>query len=349
MIGTHIKNRVSLLVLVLGLGLLALVACGSDAATTAAAAPAGGQQGTSVDPTDLSSAPIEATLLEQLIGRNIGTQENTSTGIWVTGRGQASAEPDVAALNLGVEAFATTVAEARDNAAVQMGQVIEVLKAKAIADRDIQTRFFNISARYTTHEVTRCPTSGDLEGPTMERQSSTEVVPVAPPLAEPTEEEDIVVLIEGVSSEKQRIGQECFLEREQVIVGYNVTNQLTVKVRDLDSVGEVIDEMTEAGGDLIRFQGVSFTIEDTEELQDQARADAVADLIEKATRVAGLAGVELGRLVFITETGSPTVTRAALQERVSFASSGAPTPILTGEVDVVVTVQGAFEIREPAS
>ncbi len=347
MIGTHIKNRVSLLVLVLGLGLLALVACGSEAATTAAADPTGGQQGTSVDLTHLSRGPIEAALLEQLIDRNLGT--HAGTGIWVTGRGQASAEPDVAALNLGVEAFSSTVAEARDNAAVQMGQVIEVLTAKAIADRDIQTRFFNISARYTTHEVTRCPTSGDLEGPTMERQSSTEVVPVAPPLAEPTEEEDIVVLIEAVSSEKQRIGQECFLEREQVIVGYNVTNQLTVKVRDLDSVGEVIDEVTEAGGDLIRFQGVSFTIEDTEELQDQARADAVADLIEKAMRVAGLAGVELGRLVFITETGSPIVARADVQKRVSFASSAAPTPILAGEVDVVVTVQGGFEIREPAS
>ena len=57
-----------------------------------------------------------------------------------------------------------------------------------------------------------------------------------------------------------RADEDCYKERESVIVGYQVNNQLTVKVRDLDSVGVIIDQVTEAGGNLTRFQGLSFTI-----------------------------------------------------------------------------------------
>lgn len=343
---TLIKNRFSLLALVLALGMLALAACGSDTATTSSA----GQAGSSMEHTDLSGGQIGPSSLQRIVEATLGAQASNSTGIWVTGRGQASAEPDVATMNLGVEAFASTVAEARDNAASQMGRVVEVLKAKAIADRDIQTRSFNISARYTTSEVTRCRTSNEVEGPEQMLESSFRTIPITPtPAVKPAIEIPSVIQIEPINLDQPRLGQECFLERERVIVGFTVTNQLSVQVRDLDALGGIIDEITEAGGDLVRFQGVSFTIEDTEELQDEARAVAVTDLTKKAARIAELTGVELGMLVFITETGSPTVTPQAIAERVAFAVSAAPTPLLAGEVDIVVTLQAAFDIRQPAS
>ena len=75
----------------------------------------------------------------------------------VSGRGGASAEADLAILNLGVQTLADTVAEAREQAAAAMGRVFEVLKAKNIENRDIQTSNFNINPRYTNREVTRCP------------------------------------------------------------------------------------------------------------------------------------------------------------------------------------------------
>ena len=135
------------------------------------------------------------------------------------------------------------------------------------------------------------------------------------------------------------------MDFEQVLIGYDVSNQLSAKVRDLDSVGEVIDRSIEAGGDLIRFQGVSFSIEDTDELQNQARSAAVEDLIAKAGQVASLAGVELRKLVYITETGGPVVPQSVNIERALFKASAAPTPIQAGELNVVVNVQGSFEIQ----
>ena len=292
---------------------------------------------------------IDASSLQQLIQGAANSQASTSSGIWVNGRGQASGKPDLAILNLGVAALADTVAEARSNAASQMAEVVEVLKGQAIADRDIQTKSFNINPRYTSIEVTKCLTPGELEGPTAESQSSSldvtesslEVAPVTVPSA--------VVEVEAIVVPRNSLSQECIVERERVILGFEVTNQLTVKVRDLDAIGGIIDEVVDAGGDLIRFQGVSFTIEDTEELQNQARALAIEDLLDKAAQVADLAGVELGQLVFITESGGRTVAPTFNTERVAFAQSAAPTPILAGELDVVVTVQAAFNIEGSGS
>jgi uncharacterized protein YggE len=263
------------------------------------------------------------------------------SGILVSGRGEASATPDLAILNLGVEAFAGTVAGARDDAADAMGRVMEVLKGMDLPERDMQTRFFNISPRYTSREVTRCPND---DGPAPRSQESalpTEpaVAPLQPSLGIP----------EGPAVEISRSAtkDECFQERERVIVGYEVSNQLTVKVRDLDSIGGVIDEVTKAGGDLIRFQGIDFTIEEADALQDQARAAAIEDVMAKANQVATLTGVQLGKLIHVSETGGPPRNPGLQLERAAFAAAApkASTSIMAGELEVVITVQALYGIE----
>ena len=80
----------------------------------------------------------------------------------------------------------------------------------------------------------------------------------------------------------------------QAVTGYRVSNRLTVRVRDLSAVGTVIDRVTEAGGDLTRLRGVTFAVEDSASLEEQARAAAVADLTDKAEQLAELLEVEVG-------------------------------------------------------
>jgi uncharacterized protein YggE len=133
----------------------------------------------------------------------------------------------------------------------------------------------------------------------------------------------------------------------QNVIGFTVSNQVTVKVRDLSSVGTIIDEVTAAGGDSTRFQGISFSIENTKPMEEQARAAAVADLTAKANQLADLTGVRLGSLVSITETGGVTPLSVPMAERAFFDQAAAPTPILAGQVDVMVTLQAVFAI-EPA-
>jgi len=227
---------------------------------------------------------------------------DAETGISVTGSGKASAAPDLAVLSLGVEAFAASVAEARDQAAGAMDQVVNLLLASGIAEKDIQTRHFNISPRYTSREITRCLGADQTD---------------------------------------------CFKDRERIIIGYQVTNQLSVQVRDLDEVGTLIDQVTAAGGDLIRFQGVSFSIEDTKALEIEAREAAAADLMAKATQIADLTGVALGKPVFIAEVSrsAPKTLTIASAQRFDGIAAAVETPILTGELDVVITLQARYAIQ----
>ena len=283
-------------------GLLFLMACVSQA-PEAASSP-GNPAGQTNQPRDVAPARGDSGLPGIFPGSLLGSVAmagDAQTGISVTGSGKASAAPDLAVLSLGVESFAGAVAKARDQAAVAMDQVVRMLLASGIAEKDIQTRHFNISPRYTSREITRC--LGDNQ-------------------------------------------TDCFKDREQVIIGYRVTNQLSVQVRDLDVVGSLIDGVTAAGGDLIRFQGVNFSIEDTQALEIEARAAAVADLMAKATQIADLTGVSLGKPVFITEVGRSAPKTLAMADRAFMGVEAAvETPIITGELDVVITLQARYAIQ----
>ena len=89
-----------------------------------------------------------------------------------------------------------------------------------------------------------------------------------------------------------------------VLVGYRVSNRLTAKVRDLDEVSTVIDEVITAGGDSIRFRDLTFTVEDVSPLLGQLREDAVSDAKTKAQHFADISRVTLGRLLYMAEPGA---------------------------------------------
>jgi uncharacterized protein YggE len=133
----------------------------------------------------------------------------------------------------------------------------------------------------------------------------------------------------------------------QHITGFQVNNQVTVKIRDLASVGSIIDEVVLAGGDLTRFQGINFSIEDIKPLEKQARAAAVADMVDRANQLANLSGVKLGEPYFISETGGYSPLMVQYAESASFdRAGGATTNIQPGQVDVSVSVQGMFSIQD---
>ena len=144
--------------------------------------------------------------------------------------------------------------------------------------------------------------------------------------------------------------KECFQEYRSVITGYEVSNNITVFVRDLATVDDVIDGAVDAGGDNIRFNGLFFSLEDTTDLEMEARRAAVADLETRAGELANLAGVELGALVYLTETGGfqpPTIRPELNLARMALSSGDGPsTPVAPGQVSIEVNVAGQYLIGE---
>ena len=81
------------------------------------------------------------------------TGQSQQSGIWVTGKGKVTLEPDLALLDMGIEARSKSVEQARYDAATSMNKIVSSLKASGIEDKDIQTRYFNISPQYIWEEV----------------------------------------------------------------------------------------------------------------------------------------------------------------------------------------------------
>jgi len=132
---------------------------------------------------------------------------------------------------------------------------------------------------------------------------------------------------------------------QEILLGYRVTNMVTVKIRDVEATGRIIDAVAKAGGDLIRIQGVSFTVDDPSQYYVEARAEAVADAITKAQQLADLAGVQLGKPFYISEGSSYTPIYMDYRMMAFEGGSISTTPISPGETEITLTVQMAFAIQ----
>ena len=126
------------------------------------------------------------------------------------------------------------------------------------------------------------------------------------------------------------------------VVGYVASNDLTVRVRELEALGGILDLLIRDGANALN--GVFFGIAETGPLEDQARASAVGDARAKAETLAEAAGVPLGAVLSISEgdvgSGPMPVARGAMME------AAMDVPVAGGEVEVRVSVSMVFEIGE---
>ena len=116
-----------------------------------------------------------------------------------------------------------------------------------------------------------------------------------------------------------------------VLTGYQVTNSVQATVRDLTKVGLVIDKTTSAGASQV--SGVSFDLSDRSQAESQALALAVSSARRKASTMAAAAGVDIGRLLTLTEGGSAPPAQPVFAMR-AMAKGATETPIADQQITV---------------
>jgi hypothetical protein len=121
------------------------------------------------------------------------------------------------------------------------------------------------------------------------------------------------------------------------VTGYQVTNQVEVRLAEISKLGPALDALVTAGANQIN--GVNFSIHDPATFLAEARAAAVADARAKAETFAKAAGVTLGPILSITENGN-----GGLRSMV-FAAPMASVPVALGEETVSADVTIAWEIK----
>lgn len=205
--------------------------------------------------------------------------------ISASGLGTVTGKPDVLTVQLGVETSAPRAEDALDDNNNRATALIDTLKQRGVADKDIQTSQLSIYPRY------------DDQG--------------------------------------------------RRITGYQANNMVTAKLRDLGGAGALIDAAAEVAGDAVRVNSIAFSIDDDSALLATARADAVRRAKAQAEQMAEAAGVKLGKVRSISESGSSAPPMPyPMYAGAPAADAAKSVPIEAGSQELNLTVNVIYEIAQ---
>ncbi|MFD3189470.1 SIMPL domain-containing protein [Sedimentitalea sp. HM32M-2] len=125
------------------------------------------------------------------------------------------------------------------------------------------------------------------------------------------------------------------------ITGFVASNMVMVRIRDLLALGPVLDAVIASGAN--DFNGLQFSVQEPQALQDAARKAAVENAIAQARLLAESAGVALGPVVSITDHGGNSA-RPVMMEMA--AARDASVPVAAGEVSLTASVSMVFAIAD---
>jgi uncharacterized protein YggE len=138
-----------------------------------------------------------------------------------------------------------------------------------------------------------------------------------------------------------------YSNNSQRITGYQVSQQLVVKIRDLSKVGSLITQAAQLGANQVN--ALTFTFDDPSALQQEARRKAIEDAREKANDLAKALGVNVVRVVSFSEStgnGSTSMPMYAYAREADAMKVQAPAPdIQVGSSDLASHLSVTFEIR----
>lgn len=243
----------------------------------------------------------------------IGSQYPTGNVITVDGQGEVFAVPDLAEIGFSVRSEKATLAAAQEDAATRMNAVIAYLKGEGIDEKDIKTTNYSANPKYEYLSAqTGAPDVAVMEARAPEQ---TTIYPWPGP-------------------------------GNQELVGYEVYQSISVKVRDTDKAQTLVSGVGGLGATDI--YGPNFTIDDEDELKREARQEAIKDAREKARQLADDLDVRLVRVVSFSENGGFPIYYSRETMTLQATDSSAPpvAPDLPpGENSVTAHVTVTYEIR----
>jgi uncharacterized protein YggE len=247
---------------------------------------------------------------DSLLGENA-----TPATISFSGHGEVDATPDIANIYFTISKDAGTVKDAQAGVAVIEKSALDLLKAKGVDAKDIQTADASFNPKYEYKQA------------------------VCPPSA-PTP----ITLNGGVSSGSAIASPVYCNPGKQVIVGYTASESITVKVRNTDSVGDIMQGLGATG--VSDLSGPNFTIDNPDALQVQARKLAIDDAKAKAQVLAKDLGVSLGKIESFSDNGTNGAIYAPKAEVMSATVSvTAPAVIPKGQNTITSDVTITYEIK----
>lgn len=129
---------------------------------------------------------------------------------------------------------------------------------------------------------------------------------------------------------------------KRVLIGYEVTQTLEVKIRNLDGIGSIIESATNAGANEVG--NLQMTIDNQDQLKQQAREQAISKAKTKAQALASQLGVRLGKITSFSENYYMPYYYSDYAKGMGGAGEAAAPIIQTGENKISVSVVITYEI-----
>ena len=127
-----------------------------------------------------------------------------------------------------------------------------------------------------------------------------------------------------------------------ILLGFQVTNTVTLRVRDLSKLGEILDKAVTLGAN--HGGGIRFVNDKPDAAVSTARARAVENAIAKAKELTAAAGVGLGRVLEISETSFRAEPMPMMRAMAKDFAAGGAVPVATGENSYSVVVNVTFAL-----
>ncbi|HEV7702422.1 MAG TPA: SIMPL domain-containing protein [Candidatus Paceibacterota bacterium] len=245
----------------------------------------------------------------------IGGGIPASSVISFDGKGEVSAKPDLATISFSIIDNEKDVKTAQDKVTAKESAAISFLAASGIDKKDIKTEAYNSYPKYD-YQNSICPPVPMMMIKTTDVSGGSAASPYYCPPG------------------------------KQVLTGYEVSENISVKVRDLAKAGDIIKGLGGIG--ISNISGPNFSIENEEGLKAEARKMAIDEAKKKAEVLVRDLGVHLVRIVNFSENGNnPMYYAVEMMAKDSIASSQvAPSPELpTGENKITSNVSITYEIR----
>lgn len=149
--------------------------------------------------------------------------------------------------------------------------------------------------------------------------------------------------VNPVYGQPQRMPDGSIEQQDPVIIGYQATNQVSVRQRKLDSYGKVIDTLVANGANQVN--GPSFQIDNADAAMDEARIEAMKKARMRADLYAKAAGLRVVRVLTISENAgwSPPQPQVMFA-RAEMASAPKSSPVAAGELEMTVTINVSYEL-----
>jgi uncharacterized protein YggE len=245
----------------------------------------------------------------------IGEAPRAPYSITVSGHGEVMAKRDTASLSFSSFGEGKTTSEAQSKAAESNNKALAYLKSKGIPEKDISTQGYNTYPKYD-QVVKLCPI---IKSDIAPNGTEMAVAPIAP----------------------------CNTY-DQVISGYETTQTIEIKIRDIDQnpalSGEIVDGLAATG---VRVGNFSNTIDDIEKLKSEARNQAIMDARIEARKIARSLGVRITKVVsyYDNNYGYPMAEGNVMSARAMDSVKSVAPELPAGEGKITSDVAVTFEIR----